>query len=255
MKKLFFIPFAGLLLLSACKTYQLNTISSVNVPMDDKTGKFNVENDSVKITYSFSGKNAPINVAVYNKLNEPIYVDWKRSAYIIDKKATSFSDRAVKIDGTYDGATSQYHSGKYSGTSYTSGSLQATANLPENIMFIPPHAEVDKTLAEIAPEQNRFIQDSLVTKVQINDQLTAMPFNAKMAKFNKSNSPLFFKSYITMYTINNNVQKFMTYTNEFYVSETVESAHGPESFSWFKPQRGDSFYSNIKSQWGRAGAN
>ncbi|PTQ98006.1 hypothetical protein C8P68_103165 [Mucilaginibacter yixingensis] len=250
MKKLFFIPFAATLLLSACQTYQLNTMSSVNAAIDDKTGKFNVENDSVKITYSFSGKNAPINVAVYNKLNEPIYVDWKRSAYIIDKKAVSFSDRAVKVNGTFDAATS-----RSTGASYTSGSLQATANLPENIMFIPPHAQVDKTLLEMAPEQNRFIEDSLVTKVQINDQLTAEPFNARMAKFNKNNSPLFFKSYITMYTINNNIQKFMTYTNEFYVSETVESAHGPESFSWFKPQRGDTFYSNIKSQWGSAGAN
>lgn len=255
MKKLFFIPLAAILLLSACQTYQLNTISSVNALMDDKTGKFNVENDSVKITYSFNGKNAPINIAVYNKLNEPVYVDWKRSAYIIDKKATSFSDRAIKVNGTYEGSSANLGSGKYPVSSYSSGNIQATANLPENIMFIPPHAEVDKTLLEMAPEQTRFIEDSLVTKVQINDQLTATPFSAKMAKFNKNNSPLFFKSYITMYTINNNMQKFMTYTNEFYISETVESAHKPESFSWFKPQRGDSFYSNIKSQWGSGGAN
>lgn len=250
MKKILFTPIAVAMLFSACQTYQYNTISSVNTTQDEKTGKFNVENDSVKITYSFTGKNAPINVVVYNKLNEPVYVDWKRSAYIIDKTAKSFSDQSVKISGAFDASGYNLNS-KSNGASYTGGNIQATANLPENIMFIPPHTEMAKTLVEIAPEQNRFIADSLVNKIKMNDALTSSSFNAKMAKFNKGNSPLFFKSYITMYTIENNVQKFMAYSNEFYISQSIQSNRGPEDLNYInKLQRGDTFYSNIKSQWG-----
>ena len=76
--------------LVSCSTYQVNVLSSTNTTKDDKTGVFNFENDSVKITYSFYGNNAPVSIQVFNKLDKPLYIDWQRSAAIIGDNAVSY---------------------------------------------------------------------------------------------------------------------------------------------------------------------
>lgn len=64
-------------LLTSCSKYQINMLSSTNAVKDEQTGVFNVENDSVKISYSFYGKNAPVSIQVFNKSDKPLYIDWQ----------------------------------------------------------------------------------------------------------------------------------------------------------------------------------
>ena len=104
MKRLLIFPVVAMALLSSC-SYQMNTLRSSNTQLDDKTGVFQLENDSVKILYSFAGHNAPIHIDIYNKLNEPMYVDWERSAYIIDEKSSSYADETVELNGVVSGTT------------------------------------------------------------------------------------------------------------------------------------------------------
>lgn len=225
-------------LLSSCSTYQMNVLSSINTVHNERTGEFKLENDSVKITYSFAGENVPIRINIYNKLNEPIYADWERSAFVMNKKSTSYADGVLQVDGT----VSSTSIGR--GIHYSDGSINAQVTLPQNLTFIPPHAQISKTITNVDGREFQYIPDTLFTKSKLPSGFGG-DLKVKLARFEQGNSPLFFKSYLTMYILNNNVQKLITYQNDFYVSEAFRSSLGPENFSDFGDNRGDHFYIKI----------
>src|ERR1700754_91777 len=238
MKKLLIIPVAAMALLSSCSTYQMSTLSSTNTTHDEKTGVFKLENDSVKILYSFSGKNAPIQLSIYNKLNEPMYVDWERSALIVDDKSSSYADDPIQISGDVSGVSTGRN------LRFTDASISAQATLPKNVGFLPPHSQLSKTMVKINDRSFQPIPDSLFTKTKF-PSFGAVQVIGKVAKFSKDNSPLCLRSYLTVYTLRNNIPQFVAYQNDFYVSEVIKSNLGPENFENFQGSRGDSFYGTI----------
>ncbi len=64
-----------------------------------REGDFVQENDTVRISYRFWGENAPVTITIYNKLDEPLYVDWGRSALIIDDVATTYDPKVASVRG------------------------------------------------------------------------------------------------------------------------------------------------------------
>jgi hypothetical protein len=240
MKKLLVISMAAVGLLSACSTYQMNTIRSTNTTLDEKGGGFKFENDSLKITYAFAGQDIPIHVTIYNKLNEPVYVDWRRSALISDNQSYSYADDAVQINGDVSGVSI----GR--GITYSAGSVNAQATLPQNVIFVPPHTQITKNISKFNREKLKYIaSDSFVkAKVQgygLGDE------NVKIAKFDKNNSPYLFKSYITVYTLDGNTPKLTAYQNDFYVSEIMRSSLAPENFGAFQQSKGDYFITSASN--------
>ena len=96
---LYLFVFAALLLgLSACSSYYYSMLNS-NDPVGEKNerGDFVQENDTVRISYRFWGENAPVTITIYNKLDEPLYVDWGRSALIIDDVATTYDPKVASV--------------------------------------------------------------------------------------------------------------------------------------------------------------
>src|ERR1700755_984530 len=75
-------------LISSCIQYQYVTIDGSGDRTDAQ--EFFEENDSVRIQYNFNGPDAPVNVIIDNKTDAPIYIDWSRSALIINDKAISY---------------------------------------------------------------------------------------------------------------------------------------------------------------------
>ncbi len=226
-------------LLSSCSTYQMNTLSSTNTVHNEQTGEFKLENDSVKILYSFAGENVPIRINIYNKLNEPIYADWERSAFVMDKKSTSYANGVLQVNGSISSTSI----GR--GIRYSDGNISAQVTLPQNVTFIPPHSQVSKTITNVDSREFQYIADTLFAKSKLPSGFGGSDLKVKIAKFEKDNSPLFFKSYLTLYTLNNSVQKLITYQNDFYVSEAFRSSLGPENFANFGDNRGDQFYIKI----------
>ncbi|WP_342646604.1 hypothetical protein [Mucilaginibacter sp. CSA2-8R] len=246
-----FLSALGLLVLAlaSCSTYQVNVLSSTNTTKDDKTGVFNFENDSVKITYSFSGNNAPVSIQVFNKMDKPLYVDWQRSAAIIGNDAVSYMPNQVNISGRYDGQTYSWQSrprSAVSNYSSTSGTISAVADLPKNTTFLPPHSQAGNV--PILLTKDRFqLPDSGYRKEKINlfDGNSSMRAEIQVADFMKDNSPLKFKSYLTLYTQDGSVVKPMAYQHEFYVSKIVNINTEPYYLPEFQRQRGD-FFLNAK---------
>ena len=63
--------------MTSCKSsVQVYETKSTNTSVENGLSVY--ENDSLKITYSFWAENGLITFAIYNKLNVPLYVDWKK---------------------------------------------------------------------------------------------------------------------------------------------------------------------------------
>lgn len=231
--------------LTSCSRYQLNVLSSTNTSKNEQTGNFEFQNDSVRISYSFYGNNAPVSINVYNKLEQPLYIDWQRSALIVGDKAISFVPESVNINGSVDATTSTYRNltPGVNNTSFTSGNINAVAGLPKTTTFLPPHSQSNNTTLNLT---NGFlpIPDSALKDQKILDKYTQSMTKVKNANFEKANSPLLFKTYLTFYTIQDNQAKPFAYQHEFFVSRSLTSLTDLQQLDGFDHTRGDYFISS-----------
>lgn len=225
MKNIVFL-FALAAIITSCKSYQLNTVSSLNTQKNDATGVFNRVNDSVSISYNFSGENSPVSVEVFNKLNEPLYINWERSALIIDDKAYSFVDDNLKVTGetyssTFDLGRNYFNS--------TTGTINANIKLSKNESFLPPHSKTSRTIFVIDKIGVNQIDKSLFKKEMLNDADGINQVYTKTASFSPENSPLKFKSYITLYTLKDNQPQPFSYQNDFFISNVTKMGQDPDN--------------------------
>src|SRR5215211_6890458 len=84
---------------SSCYTYQYFTVSS-NYLSKNEENEFIAENDTLKIVYHFSAYNSSVKLTLYNKTNEPLEINWKKSALIINEKATSYYSPNLLLNGS-----------------------------------------------------------------------------------------------------------------------------------------------------------
>lgn len=126
------------------------------------------------------------------------------------------------------------------------------AKLPDNVTFIPPHAQSNNVPLTVT---NGFlsIPDSLLHKEQTGliEQYSTVPVNIKAANFTKHTSPLVFKSFLTVYTMQNNQPKPALYEQEFFVSKLVNSNNNPKNLTDYQVQRGDYFISSKKTGYAK----
>lgn len=78
MKKTILLITLALALFSSCSKQfiQVFDTSTTNTKLTD--GFWVYETDSIKLTYSFWADKGVMSFSVYNKLNKPIYIDWKK---------------------------------------------------------------------------------------------------------------------------------------------------------------------------------
>lgn len=216
------------ILLSSCSKYQYYTLSSDNVPKDQKQ-QFVFENDTCRVRYDFSGKKGPISITVYNKSIKLLQVDWKRSAVIVGDTATSLFDREVNFSGEIERNRQGINQ-----------NINGIISPPEAIEFIPPQASISK--------QGRFIQSNWLKDLQSEgkDQIVKTK-NAtqriKVFNFSKESAPIAFRSYLTLVADD----KSFAFDHSFYVTEIVESRAKSVDLV-----TGDRFYIKGKTDFGKA---
>lgn len=207
------------ILLSACKSYVqvFNTKSSVQV-VDE--GTYVYENDSLKITYSFWEENGLMTFSIYNKLDKPIYIDWKKSSYI---------DNSVKLnywkDEEQSTTLSLYETYTYNGPvlkpGYIIGTSQTSTIKEERITFIPPQSYYYRSQFYLFPID--FFELDTQTdfkEVPRNDNRNKYTKLYK-ASFLKENSPLVFRNFIT-FSLTEDFNSEFYVDNEFYIYEILE---------------------------------
>jgi hypothetical protein len=234
----------GLAFLSSCTVYQLGTLNVANENKTENRDSFVSENDSVKITYSFKGAFAPLEITVENKLNEPIYVNWERSALIFADDSKSLSGEKINIGGNINGEIRE----PFIQVGLTIAEIRQGVNLssqkPLTISFIAPKATVKKTTISL----DKKIENDLPKEnwgysyVSYNDGNTSAS-KLKTAKFDIENSPLKFKSYLTIYTANKEdvVKDVLSIQKSFYLAEIKKSANFPTKIVQYNNSKGNMF--------------
>ncbi|AEW00943.1 hypothetical protein A4D02_13380 [Niastella koreensis] len=215
----------------ASTTYQYATITSPDMVKNDRR-EFVVENDSLRLTYNFSGKGGLIHISIQNKMGVPVYIDWQRSAIIANDKARPYAAQEMKVEGNFQSNTYNYRN---------IGQVQATAVLPQTIEFIPPRAVSNKSPMYYLSGFNSRIPDTAFhqLKYPVTDGVTV---KVKKATFTETTSPFSFRSFIT-YMVGEPGTKPIALEHSFYISEIMNTGSGPVEMAVNKSNRGDQYYS------------
>lgn len=228
-----------LLLFASCSRFQYATISSPDIHTNDKM-EFTTENDSFRLVYNFNGENAPINITVQNKMSVPVYIDWQKSALIVEDKAISYVPGEVPIQGSFHGSSWNTSITRGSGVSSSSGTIAGTVGVPQQIAFLPPGSYVSKAPMGVT---NRFIEsvpDTAWHKVKLIDPY-GIPVPVKRAAFTEESSPLRFKSYLTVMIGAEKAQP-VVFENSFYINELITSNQPLESVLPTQVYQGNRYY-------------
>lgn len=247
MKKLYlFYAFGLSMLFFSCSVYQLNTISSNTARWNETDGSFIQENDSLRIIYSFAGQNAPVSIEIHNKLNEPVTVDWQRSALVYNDSAISYAGNKAYIKGDINGSSYDWARN----FSTTSANLSGSVTLPQYVDFIPPKSFIRRVPLELTNAFFENFADSFYRKIKVPSADADYKLNGKRALFTASNSPLVFSSYLTL-TYNNKDDNKIAYQQQFYISELLRLSAHPNNTTLMDKKRGDMFYVSQQTGYGK----
>jgi hypothetical protein len=195
------------------------------------------ENDSLRLVYNFSGNRGLIHISIQNKMGVPVYIDWQRSAIIVDNKVKPYATSEVKIQGSFDGNSYNFRN---SGYSVSEGQLQATAVLPPTTDFVPPRTIINKKPMYLSGF-NGSIPDTAFHKLKYAIA-AGETVKVKKATFTEATSPFRFRSFIT-YMIGDPGTKPSAFDHSFFVSEIMNTGSGPVKMSVNSSNRGDQYYS------------
>jgi hypothetical protein len=138
------------------------------------------------IKYSFTGEDFPITLTIFNKLNQPLYIDWNRSVVVINN---------LQVNGPF------YH--------------ESQAN------FIAPLASVIVTSNKLRNEFIKVEPNDPGIKFSFPD---GGPTGIKYG-FDEKTTPLFFRNIIALTTNEDySIPTFFDYS--FWVSDIIETSAG-----------------------------
>jgi hypothetical protein len=232
---------ALLLTLSACSTYQYMTIDSQQLKKTPQN-QFSLENDTLRLTYNINGKGGLLTISIYNKTDQPLFVNWKKSALIRNQQTTSLFDNNILIRGRSYGSAYRNKSFAASNTNFT-----ASLALPDGMDFIPPASSISKELPKI--EQTgpleAYIPDSVQHK-KLTEPNGMNYMRYQQLTFSDNDSPIRFKAYLTFSLGSDNNHEFAE-TSSFYIGEVCQTQSEPEIFTLYR-QQGDQLYVKLKPQ-------
>ena len=225
----------------SCKTYyQIYDIGSTNCKLDQN--KFFIsESDSIKVIYSFWNEYGTLAFTFYNKLDKPIYIDWKKSSYVYNGMKKNYWEDVVYSSSQGVGVSASeyrkddkgdfYINGKKISTDptylYSKYGVSATFSQsklfkPEPVTFIPPKSFISVNKFYIgfySPISNKAI-------IRENDTLLG-----KMI-FNEGNSILTFRNFITFST-DDKFEKTSGIDDFFYLKTLKEFRYDGGDISLF----------------------
>ena len=237
------------LFFSSCATFYYSTVRSLNdqIPQNED-GTFTVSNNNISVTYSFSTSDGRIVYEIHNKSDDPIFVDWSRSVLIAEDYAVQYRSSSAQIDGRARTRTTTY---RFSGSDFASSTSHSTLTgqivFPQNELFIPPHSRVSHSPLALSSVLDLDIPANLYERQDL-----AIGGMANVASFSKENTPLRFRSYLTI--VNDRDSSHTVFENTFYISEIIRTGSRNNFLlnraNWF----GNKFYIRVANRraqtWG-----
>lgn len=202
---------------SSCSVYQYNVLES-DIP-GNADEPFTMENDTLRLRYSFPKGQATIEIL--NKSKNPLYIDWSRSAMIVDGKSSQYWTDQSTVELT----TREYKAQLSRNLSYTTGVISHTSP----ITFIPPNAEVTH-----APF-NILYQSQPAVRYKRDEQ-----------EYTSESSPLKFRSYLFL-SFDQDFTHPITPDHTFWLSERRQTTEPIP----FKPRQ-NSYSGSVLTKGGGA---
>ncbi len=236
MKK--YLLFLLILAMTGCsqQVYQLIETSAINIK--ENNGKWVFENDTIKITYNFWEYHGILSFKVYNKLDNPIYIDWKNSSFILDEKKLDYWMESEQINtvniykqysvgssltGPFTGVAGKagYRTGIYSGSSEGVSSTSTTSVKPERVTFIPPKSSYSRSQFYLMPFEYFKLNFNCSLSVEKRNDNPKKSTTVLYQTFDESNSPFKFRNYIAI-AFSESSNDYMFIDNSFYMSSIKE---------------------------------
>lgn len=220
MKKIVAFVCLSLLLMVSCTQYQFITLDS-DIYKEDQGG-FVWENDTVKIQYAFSGRDCPLTIQIYNKLKDPIYVDWSKSAVVYSDGSAFplWSDQSVIKTGT-TGAGVNLGNMTFS-SSETNGAIERAVS----ISFIPPSSFVSLRPMYVRSNLIRPLPAELKKHIPFGNEEFS---KVDMYDFTQNNNPFSFRCFLTL-SADKGFTKPMYVDQNFWTSSIIETKRDPSTF-------------------------
>lgn len=228
-------------ILSSCTRYQYATVSS---PLKQNLKReFVHENDSIQVVYNFHGSGGPIKISVYNKLDTPVFVNWRMSSLIVDGLSRSYQDNVSTIQGNTSGTEIDWSS-DFSTTNLT---FSGSVSHDEDLSFIPPGRFVSMTpttlnLGFLPTPPNIKPVNKVVRTISGNS-------TGRSYLYASENSPLRYQSYLT-YSTDANFATIATVEDSFWISELMVTLNKPSNILNMEDRQADTFYNSKVTGFG-----
>jgi len=218
VKTLFFASFF-LLSLSSCKKYQY--LSVVGNSYNEQSMENRIETDTLVIKYAFKGDGCPVEITVFNKSNQPLYVDWSKSSVIMAGQRFSYWTDASAIKTNTESSEIRWTKNYSTTSSSTKGIIVKN----ERVSFIPPNAGIVYNPISL---KNSWIEMDETTGQKINVPCDVESMNGTFYRFSEDNTPFGFRSFLTIST-NEQFTNPRFFDSNFWVNEVIETQASPEN--------------------------
>lgn len=211
----------GSFFLSSCMKYQYATVSS-NLQTNEYQ-EYVLENDSLVIKYSFSGYQGPVNISIQNKLDEPLFIDWSRSALVLNDQSNTYWQNNAGLLAQSDGFQVGWSPGFSSSSSTITGDILGE----KATEFIAPNSYKQISKFTVDPDFTQLSKATMENRITI--QTLNGPNKALHYSFAKEDAPIRFRTYLTLSRDPTFAQP-MVYQSEFWVSEIIQAGLKPENY-------------------------
>jgi hypothetical protein len=182
--------------LCSCNTKYIQIYETDSESVNLKSNEYSFEDENIIITYDLWAERGVLGFKVYNKTNNPIYVDWKNSNFIRLGNSMNYWEDI------------EYTEAKYKTIRYGYESLSAGYYINKR----------DRPGEQLPPKSYINIEKFYLNNLQVYDPKTKVKNNIIEQDFNKSNSPLHFRNYLA-YSFNKGFNDLAFIDNDFWISK------------------------------------
>lgn len=227
---------------SSCAEHQYLTVSGANINKDNNH-EFVSENDTLKLVYHFKPDQGKIMISVFNRTDQPMVIDWWKSAIMIDDKVYSFYNPDARLNGQIQTDTNALGRRVLGSSSVYVADMNGTVHLNETSQFIPSHAQIRKELFVLKLDTLKNLPENEAKKdtIRVSFYSESYIIYRKML-FEKDKSPLSFRSYLTFHMGKGNDEKEFSLEHKFYVSEVWKIKTSLQNIPEDITSRGDMIY-------------
>lgn len=221
IKVVFKLVFVALFIpsfLTSCVKYQhVSIVSDTYSPIVNENI---IETDSLIIRYAFSGLSCPIQINVFNNIDQPIYIDWSKSAIILNGRRQTYWNDVSTINATTRTTEIQWTDDLSTSRGTTTGIIVKN----ERISFIPPKSGIVYSPMNLVGDWMDLPNATEFKKGEVATETGTL--RGLFYEYERQNSPLEFRSFLTL-SSNEQFTNPKYFDNAFWVNEIVETQAEP----------------------------